>query len=192
MPRGASSVSAPALTHPPPSESPSLRLLRGINLLEVFLGLVLLGIGASLAIPAWFGRSEVTLDNAARLLATDLRKAQNRAAFRRLGTQVEFAESGVAYRVMDETGLPAPAPIGDGPFERVYERDAVFRGVRVAEVDFDGGRVLRYDRRGAAQSGGRIVLEFGDSDRQVTLSVRKGAGWIQVDGLSEPWVDLGL
>jgi len=26
----------------------------------------------------------------------------------------------------------------------------------------------------------------------VTLSVRKGAGWIQVDGLSEPWVDLGL
>ena len=36
---------------------------------------------AGLAIPAYFGRSEVTLENAAILLAKDLRAAQNRSAF---------------------------------------------------------------------------------------------------------------
>ena len=163
---------------------------RTFTLTEILISLVLLATVSGLAIPAWFGRSQVTLDNATKLLARDLRQAQNRAAFEHLTTEISFASDGTGYDVRDERGELLPAPMGPGGFERSYPRDAVFRGVRIEAVDFAGQRRLRYDDRGAIELGGTVVLSFNGDSR--TLHVDARTGLIELEGLSEPWVDSGL
>src|SRR5215204_5902831 len=62
--------------------------VRGIGLLGVVLTLGCVALLAGLIIPAFFGRHTVTLDNAALLLARDLRAVQNRAAHTGQKTQL--------------------------------------------------------------------------------------------------------
>lgn len=161
----------------------------GFTIVELSIALLAIAVMASLAIPAWFDRGEVTLDNASRLLAQDLREAQNRAAFHRQPYAVEFFEDGGGYRVVDAEGRPVPAPIGDGPFERRYSRDATFRGVVLPRVEFGDDRTLRFDHRGFAEEGGAALLRFQDDARVVRVSPYSGL--IEIQGLADPWLDDG-
>ena len=141
----------------------------GFGLLHLLLLLGLLAVAAGVAIPAWFDGSGRTLANATRLLADDLRDAQNRAAFNGRDTHVEFREDGDGYRVVNRNGEPEPAPIGKGPFQRIYSFDGIFRGIQVESVDLGGDRTLVYDRSGFASEAGTITLSF----RGDTLTLRQ-------------------
>ena len=150
--------------------------------------LVVISVVASFAIPAWFERGVVTLDNAARLMAQDLRDAQNRAAFQGREIRVVFHQGG--YRVLDVAGDPLIAPIGSGPFERVYSIDATFDGVEIERIEFGSDKTLRYDARGIVAAGGSVLLRFNGDARVV--SVNSGAGLIEIQGLAKPWEDADL
>jgi len=52
---------------------------RGVSLLQLILSLLLLTVLASVSIPLWFARGDVTLENAMLLLARDLRHVQDMA-----------------------------------------------------------------------------------------------------------------
>ena len=76
-----------------------MRLLRaapagraGVSLLVMLIVLAVMAIVAGVAIPAYFGRHGITLDNAARLLARDLRVAQNMAGFEGQPCTFEFLD----------------------------------------------------------------------------------------------------
>ena len=157
----------------------------------VHLSIILAGLTAiaSLAIPKWFGRDVVTLDSAAILLARDLYEVQNRAAFQRSALNVVFFADGSGYEVQDADGRPVRATIGNGPFRRIYSRDGVFRGVRIAEPPKVDDATLRFGRRGFLMDGGRIVLTFGGHSRTVRMDERTGR--IDVVGLKRPWDHLG-
>ena len=163
------------------------RKTSGFTLLSLLLVLMALAVVASLAIPAWFDGSGRTLENAARLLAQDLREAQNRAAFDGREMRVEFREDGDGYRILDGQDRPEPAPLGKGPFARKYSFDGIFRGVKVAQTELGDDRILDYDSCGFATEGGRIVLTF--RDQTLTLVIEKGSGLLSIEGLD--WIDPG-
>lgn len=145
--------------------------------------LFVIALMAAAGVVTWFGRSSVTLDNAARLLAEDLRTVQNRAAFRGAPFEVHFRPDG--YQVRDSEGQPAKAPIGKGAYVRTYSENAIFRGVVVERSEFPNSTLV-YDHRGFAH-GGTIVLGF--EGESVTLRIEDQTGRIAVEGLAEEWED---
>ena len=82
---------------------------------------------AGMAVPLYFERGEVTLENAAIQMAHDLRSAQNRAAFLGRSTSVEFLPEGAGYELTLVTGEPLPGPYGTKPLE--FRRTSPFSGL---------------------------------------------------------------
>ena len=162
---------------------------RAFTLLELIVALAMIAVVATLAVPAWFERGEVTLENAARLLADDLRDAQNRAAALGKPTTVSFSVDGTGYQASEAGGEVITHPRTGRPFVRSYPSDGVFEGVEVFEVELGPARGLTYTADGRAGSGGRIVLTFGAETR--TLLVDPGTGRLTLVGGSGTWVDDG-
>lgn len=162
--------------------NPTSRSRRGFTLTELIVALVAMACVAAIAIPAFFERSEVTLENAAVLLARDLRTAQNRAAYMGQDVRFEFDEDGGGYHV-------TPGP-GDDAYliERRYGRDAVFRGVRIDEVRLDGD-VLVYLPLGYPRQRALIVLHY-ESDERVVV-VEANTGRLTILGTTSGFTDDG-
>lgn len=163
---------------------------KGLSILQFLLLLTALAIGASLAIPAYFSRPDVTLENAAVLLARDLRSVQNRSAYLGLPARLEFFPAGNGYQATDDKGNVVHNPRTDLLFIRDYDRDAVFEGVRVRSVELAEGRRVVYDGRGFATASGRITLAMGDAER--TIVIEKRTGNISILGSTSGWQDLGF
>lgn len=124
----------------------------GFTILELALTLAAVTVVATVAIHAWFGRAEVTLHNAAELLAGDLRRMQTQAALQRAQIEVHFHADGGGYH--------AQVTKGAGTIEgtRRYPMDAVFEDVRVASVRVARGGMLIFDSHGRASSDATITL----------------------------------
>lgn len=152
------------------------------TLTELVLTLALITILASIALPTYFGRPEVTLENAALLMAKDLRQAQNRAAY--LGQSVDFVieRDGTGYSVSD------PIAANGKHMERDYSRDAVFEGVRIVNVNLGPGMAFHFSPRGIALGGGSVTLAYAGDTR--VLHVSSGSGHIQIDGSTSGWADM--
>lgn len=161
----------------------------GFTILELLIALMLIAIVASLAVPAWFDRSEVTLENACVLLARDLRLAQNRAAVMGEETVVEFSADGTGYTVFGPWGKVITHPRTRRPFHRDYSADGVFEDVRVDSVELGQGFRISFTPGGQARNGGRIVLRFGDERRAVCVETETGE--IAIEGSDSGWVDDG-
>lgn len=161
----------------------------GFTIVELLLVLVLLSMTASIGIPAYFSRPSVTLDNAAKLLAKDLREVQNRAARYEEQLEIRFFGDGTGYAATDRTGEPLISPYGVGDFRRYYPADAVFRGVTIKEVHAGDDRAISFSAEGRPMESGKLVIEFRGESR--TVKIRSRSGLLAIDGLEEPWVDLG-
>ena len=162
---------------------------RAFTLIELIIALAMIAVVATFAVPAWFERGEVTLENAAQLLADDLRDAQNRAAALGKPTTVVFSIDGAGYEAVERDGDVIAHPRTGRPFVRSYPADGVFEGVEVFEVELGPARSLTYSADGRAGSGGRIVLSFDGETR--TLIVEPGTGRMTLVGGTSAWVDDG-
>jgi len=162
---------------------------RGFTILELVLALTMVSAVATLAIPAYFDRGDVTLENAAVLLARDIRAAQNRSAYLGEPARIEFYADGAGYRATTWKGRIIHNPRTEEPFVRDYSQDGVFEGVLFLEVEMGDEGLLRFDARGRALDGGSVVLGYG-SDRR-TLLIESGTGKISILGSTSGWIDLG-
>src|SRR5262245_48820577 len=160
----------------------------GFTLLELLVVLVLISVAAAVAIPAYFSRSDVTLENAAILFAKDLRAAQNRSAYVGEETVVELLTNGDGYRVLDVMVHPVDNPRNELPFERRYSVDAVFRGVTIAAAKTPGDRRLIFSSRGEPDGPIEVVLRFRDDER--TICMEPPYGEIRILGSTSGWIDL--
>ena len=144
----------------------------GFTLLELILALAAVALVATIAIPAWFERGEVTLNNAAFLLSEDLELAQGLA----LGsaTPVDFYFEANGYRVVRADGEPCVHPRTGQEFVRDYDRDAVFQGVELAQTNVGGGMPLRFDDRGFVSGGALIRVAFESESRVVRVEAPQG------------------
>ncbi len=163
----------------------------GLRLPGVLAALVGIAALSTIAIPMWFGRAEVTLNNAADLLVRDLDELRQRATYLFADVRIDFEEEGDGYDLKDSFGTELSAPVGPGPYQRRYERDAVFRGVSITRVEIGSGsgRTLRVDSRGAFLDSATIELAF--EDQRTTVLVDAPNGIITVDGASRDLVVMG-
>ena len=120
----------------------------GFTILELLILMVVLGIAASVGIPSYFSRPDVTLKNAAELLANDLREVGGRAAVYRRSS-VRFDEDGGGYSATDWSGQlsslrTAPAPSSAATTRRV------FRGVTIEALQPEAPRSVTFDATGTA------------------------------------------
>jgi prepilin-type N-terminal cleavage/methylation domain-containing protein len=162
---------------------------KGFTILELMIWLVLMSIVASFAIPAFFDRAEVTLDNACTLLLEDLRGTQNRAAYNRATYFVTVREDGDGSAVRDRAGHVIRHPLGSGDYERRYSTDAVFEGVAISHVNFGDELRIEYDDQGFAVNGGAVELSY--RDRKRVILVEPGTGMLEVHGMEHAWLDDG-
>ncbi|MDP6539705.1 MAG: GspH/FimT family protein [Planctomycetota bacterium] len=161
----------------------------GVNIVGLAVALLCVSALALLAIPGFFARAEVSLDNAALLLAADLRAAQNEAVLGERELRVVFAPDGTGYGIVDARERPIPHPTGVGEFVRSYSRDGVFEGVRITDRDLGPELRITFDAHGFARSVGTVVLEL-DGERR-TVEVEAASGAVRIEGLGRPWSDGG-
>ena len=147
--------------------------------------MALITLVATVAIPAFFERSEITLENAAELLASDLRAAQNRAAFLNREVHVHFLDGGRGYWIDD--AMNEHSTLITPSARRHYSENAVFEGVLVGNVVLGKGQLLSFLSRGLASTGARITLTFGGDSRVVT--VEPITGQLAIEGTTRDWVD---
>lgn len=158
----------------------SSRGLRLPGVLGILMGIALV---SSVGIPMWFGRPSVTLSSAADLLAKDLEELRQRASYLFCDVRVDFEENGNGYTLTDAFGTVLTAPVGSGQYQRRYDVDAVFRGVKITRVDIDNeqqDRSLHVDARGLFLHSATIELDYKGQRR--TVFVDASNGMIEVDG----------
>ena len=166
-----------------------MRDRHGFTILELLIALVGASVLAATVIRVYFAQPSVTLENAAVLLARDLRAAQNRSAYLAEPCRFELFANGDGYQVTDLEGNLLVNPRTQRGFERIYSIDGVFRGVVMSEVLAGPDGVLVYDARGLAVDPGRFTLTFQDETRVV--HVAKGSGNVLIEGSTSGWVDRG-
>lgn len=144
------------------------------TLLGLLLVLTAITAVSTIGVPWWFGRAEVTLQAAAELLVEDLQDLQNRAALRGTRLELRFAEDGTGYVATTASGTPLKSHLNDGPFQRDYPRDAVFRGVAVTNLTLAKGKAIAYSRSGECLTPARVELGF--QGERVHVTLLEGAG----------------
>lgn len=149
----------------------------GISLVVVLCALIVLGIAAVFAIPAYFDRPEITLHNACELLAHDVRSLQNRAALDKVGVRLVLEEDG--WRALNTSGAPVGGIGEQAPIDRHFSRDGVFGGVHIESIEAGPDHAVGIDVRGLVTEHARLEIVFQGERRQLTIS--RGAGEVTVE-----------
>lgn len=153
----------------------------GVSLLFVLVALLVIGVIAVVAIPKYFDRHEVTLDNACRLLSRDLRSLQNRAALDKRVVRVAFDSDG--WRALSSSGQPIGGVGETHPLHRRFAGEGVFVGVTIDKIELGDDQSLSIDARGLVSEHGQIELSFRGERRR--LRIHRGSGEIGVDVLPQ-------
>ena len=161
----------------------------GFSLSELFASLACVAIVSAVTIHGWFDQGGVTLENAAILLARDMRAAQNRSAFLGKPSRFTFDADGEGYSVVDERGEVILHPRTDLPFVRRFPEAGVFRGVHLIDMSFGADASVIFDEEGRPLESGEVTLAFG-ADRR-TISLAKESGHLTILGSSSGWQDGG-
>lgn len=140
-----------------------------VSLIHLLLVLSTISILSCAAILHWFGRADITLDNAVSLLVEDLRHVQGRAVLENRELHVVFFEDGSGYEVLRADGQPIRGPLGAPIYRRRYSADAVFAGVTVNALELGGARRVIYTPSGPVPPQGSICLGFGGELRSLEI-----------------------
>src|SRR5438046_1307188 len=82
--------------------------------------ILVLSLCAATTVRWYFSKADVTLENAAILLARDIRAAQHRSIFLGEKSRFLFLPDGAGYVVTDERGMVAHNPQTDEAYLRSY------------------------------------------------------------------------
>jgi prepilin-type N-terminal cleavage/methylation domain-containing protein len=176
----------------PPATADRARraVARGFTILELVLVLAVVTIIAAISIWAYFARPEVTLDNAALLLARDMRIAQNRAVLLRHPVYLVFFKEGDGYRIVDELEESAFSRAGFERVERCFSRDAIFEGVKILHLGLAANDRVVFPPDGGEPPAGRLMLSYGSETR--TLEIEGGTGRILLTERASDKANAGL
>jgi hypothetical protein len=163
--------------------------MRGFSLLGLTLWLFGLSAVAAIGVPMFFERGVVTLENGAVLFASDLRAAQNRAAYSGKLLFMRFYEDGDGYEVLDQQNVTIIDPRTDRPFVRRYSIDGVFEGLHISELGLNADSTLVFSQRGETSSELTLTLEFEGEQRHITAERKTGI--VTIDGTTSNFVDTG-
>ena len=152
---------------------------RGVSLLTILLTLAGVALVAGLAIPLWFARHEVTLDNAALLLVRDLRATQGRAAI--LGEPLEFVLDPHGWQAKQSDGEQVLRAGSTEPLMRKLDENGVFDGVTLSDIQFGADRSVSFGPIGEWKESGSVELSFRGETRRIVVTAPRGD--IRIEGL---------
>lgn len=162
---------------------------RGFTLGELMLCFAALTLVALVAITSFFSQSEVTLHNAARLFAEDVRIAQNRALLLQAPVEIHFEEGGDGYRILESRTAPQHLLDLVPPITRRYSADAVFEGVKILSRDLADQPTLRFDAQGKSTAAATIVFGFAGETRAVVIEAGRGVAQLPDSSRERGWLD---
>ncbi|MEO0651650.1 MAG: prepilin-type N-terminal cleavage/methylation domain-containing protein [Planctomycetota bacterium] len=145
---------------------------RAFSLLELIVALAVLSLAATIAVPSHFGRADVTLRNAAELLVEDVAIARRLAIGSGAPIELHLAQDG--YFVTSIRGELLRHPRTGSTFRRAYNRDAVFRGVRIYRIAAVDDRVIRFGPTGESSGTNKVHLMFRGNRREVLFDHASG------------------
>jgi hypothetical protein len=155
---------------------------QGVSLLAILVTLASVALVAGLAIPLWFSRHEVTLDNAALLFARDLRATQGRSAILGEPLRLELDEHGWSAKHAD--GEQVKRSGSEEPLQRRLDADGVFEGVTLEAIRFGPGDSVDFGSLGEWKESGSVQLCFRGESRRIVVTAPRGD--IQIEGLQRP------
>ena len=162
---------------------------RGFTLAELTLALVVIAFLAAYSISSFFAQGDMTLHNALKLLAEDLRQAQNRASYLQLPVSLVFDASGDGYHLVDGGPIEPHKARNLPTVARRYSSDGVFEGVRITRVDLAGATCIQFDERGRALTGGTVVVSYRNESRMLALEKGRGITSLPDSPTSRGWLD---
>ncbi len=163
---------------------------RAFTIVELLLVLSLITLTAAVSIWAYFSRPEITLENAALLLARDVRLAQNRSTLLRRPVSLVFHANGDGYRIVDGSEEASEPHLQLDRVERRYSRDAVFEGVSILRNGLAREGRLVFPGGSGKEPAGILTLDYRGESRAVELEA--GTGRILLRGSSKSDHSTGL
>lgn len=138
----------------------------GFTLAEVIIVVTIIAIAAMVAVPMFSGAGTVKAKSGANRLIADMEYAKSVAITRGTMITVRFASDGGSYQIEDSGGVIEDPYKSDSNYVVDMSGDGSLEGVSVSAVDFNGGRVVKFDYLGVPYDEGGYEIYNGS----VTLS----------------------
>ncbi len=156
----------------------------GFSLIELIIVVVILLIGAMVAIPMVTSAGSFQLSSVANMIAADLEYAKQMAITRGGMYSVVFDKAKESYQIVDQGGSVIAHPVKIGFSYSVKLRaDSRTDKVNIKDVDFDFTKIVKFDYFGSPYNGsgnplgaGSITLKV-DGD-EIIISVEPVTGHI--------------
>ncbi len=155
----------------------------GFTLLELLVVVVILGIAALVAVPAFSGAADMQVRAAANRIAADLDYAKGLAVTHQKDYSVVFDTANEAYQIEDNTGTPVDNPVRPGSQYVVsLKTDSNFSRVNIATAAFNtvANHSVTFDYLGSPYDTNRDPLNTG----RVTLQADTFTLYVDVEPMT--------
>lgn len=162
---------------------------RAFTLMEVVIGMLILGIVVGLAVPMLGDTRTLSLREAARLLAADIELAQNESLTHGDDLRlVKFEPSTNSYWVATASAPDTPIadPAGGGQLFTVFggNRASTLGGVIIQSINLGGDSTLKFDAFGSPDQSTdatiTLAIQAAGGTQTLTITIRAGSGEVTV------------
>ncbi len=158
------------------------------TLVEVLIVLMILAVGAMLAVPMMTSAAGTQIRSAANMIAADLEYAKSMSISRQQPYRVVFDENNETYQVEDANGV-VEHPVNKNSYVINFAADERFNKVNIYDADFDPGNecTVTFDYLGSpcAGNGTTTALNSGSIELRAEgfttiISVEPVTGYISI------------
>ena len=157
----------------------------GFTLAEIIIVITIISIAAMIAVPMLGGAGMVKAKSGANRLIGDMEYAKSLAITRGAMITMRFASDGGSYQIEDSGGVIEDPYKSDCDYVVDTAGDGRLEGLSISNVDFNGGRILKFDYLGVPYDGsdyeiysGTVTLSGGGSS--YTVSVEPVTGYVSL------------
>lgn len=156
---------------------------RAYTLVEILVVVTIIGMIGAIVVPHMLQAGTMQVQAAGRIVIADILYAQNDAVAQQRTRRVVFEPSLNRYRLTDIDGNLLTATWMPGQqYAQDFNADKRFTGVRMQNVNFNGGQILEYDELGTPLTGGSLDLVAAGKTYRVTVAPFTGRVTIDVVG----------
>ena len=158
----------------------------GFTLLELMVVLVIIAIGAVMAIPMMSSAGSVQIRAAANMIAADLEYAKGQAIGKQKMFKVVFDSSSESYSIKDNTNTVIDHPVKKGFSYNVdLQSDSRLSRVDIYSADFNSDSTIQFDYLGSPLDAGggpvnNAVITLKADGMTVTITVEAVTGYITI------------
>jgi type II secretion system protein H len=148
----------------------------GFTFIETLMVVLLMGIVATLAVPALDSAfTETKIDAVTVWIIGDIRYAQSLAIRTQQLHSVIFDPANDAYRLADKDGTTIQHPLTKQAYQVNFTTQARWQGIDLVSTTFAGGtNTVIFDSLGAPQSAGIVTLRFAGQQRLISVASPTG------------------